>query len=241
MVLEMAAANFRPNIVPEESGEAADFDIVTSGSLHVHRDDDPFDICFVRNSRERKHIVYTFFYSGIRFQNSPNITDVYAVAELTTRDGRGARLEITIGKNQRGVIHAEKDLINKLRSFFDTSPRIVNIKIWINFSPCHRCSEKLLSFFQEKIMYINSRIIVFPFLYRIHEPRNVVGLQKLKLSGISLSTFTEADWAKLRQLLYVSPEDSIFPPVDTAARTEQDQENAITLRHLMITQIDLHR
>ena len=238
----MAAANFRPNIVPEESGEAADFDIVTSGSLHVHRDDDPFDICFVRNSRERKHIIlYTFFYSGLRIRNSPNITDVYAVAELTTRDGRGTRLEITIGKNQRGVIHAEIKLINKLRSFFNASQGIVNIKIWINFSPCRGCSEELLSFFQEKSMYINSRTIVFPSLYRIHEPRNVVGLKKLELSGISLSTFSEADWAKLQQLLYVSPEDSIFPPVDTAARTGQDQHNAITLRHLMITQIDLQQ
>ena len=74
-----------------------------------------------------------------------------------------------------------------------------------------------------------------------HEPRNVVGLKKLELSGISLSTFSEADWAKLRQLLYVSPEDSIFPLVDTAARTGQDQHNAITLRHLMITQIDLQQ
>ena len=230
MVLEMAAANFRPNIVPEESGEAADFDIVTSGFLHVHRDDDPFDICFVRNSRERKHIIlYTFFYSGLRIRNPPDITDVYAVAELTTRDGRGTRLEITIGKNQRGVIHAEIKLINKLRSFFETSPTIVNIKIWINFSPCRGCSEKLLSFFQEKSMYINSRVIVFPFLYKIHKRRNVVGLQKLKLSGISLSTFTEADWAKLRQLLYVSPEDCIFPSVHTAARTGQDQHNASRL------------
>lgn len=173
--------------------------------------------------------MYTFFYSGLRIRNPPDITDVYAVAELTTRDGRGARLEITIGKNQRGVIHAEIKLINKLRSFFETSPTIVNIKIWINFSPCRGCSEKLLSFFQEKSMYINSRVIVFPFLYKIHKRRNVVGLQKLKLSGISLSTFTEADWAKLRQLLYVSPEDCIFPPVHTAARTGQDQHNASRL------------
>ena len=238
----MAAPNIRLHNISHESGEATGFDIGTNSSLHAHRDDDPFDICFVRNSRERKHnILYTFFYSGLRIRNPPDITDVYAVAELTTQDGRGAGPEIIIGKNQRGVIHAEKDLINKLRSFFDTSPRIVNIKTWINFSPCRRCSEKLLSFFQEKSMYINSRTIVFPSLYRIHEPRNVVGLKFFELSGISLSTFSEADWVKLRQLLYVSREDSIFPPVDTAARTGQDQRNASRLRHLMITQIDLQQ
>ncbi len=234
----MAAANFRPNIVPEESGEAADFDIGTNRSLLVHRNDD-LDICFVRRSGERKRgILYTFFYSGLRIRNSPNITDVYAVAEVTTQDCRGAGPEIVIGKNQRGVFHAERDLINKLSPFFATSPRMVNIQIWINFSPCSECSEELLSFFQEKCMYINSRVIVFPSLYKIHKRRNVVGLQNLELSGVSLSTFSEADWVKLRQLLYVSPEDCIFPYDHTAARTGQDQHNASRLRHLMITQID---
>lgn len=236
----MAAANLRPNIVPEESGEAADFDIGTNRSLHVHPDNDRYGICQILNPRERIKIVYTFFYSGLHIPHPPKINDVYAVAEITSQDGRGAR-GIIIGKNQRGVIHAERDLINKLRSFFNTSQGIVNIKIWINFSPCHRCSEKLLSFFQEKIMYINSRIIVFPFLYRIHERRNVVGLKQLELSGISLSTFSKADWAKLRQLLYVSPEDCIFPPVHTAARTGQDQGNASRLSDLMTIQIDLNR
>ena len=237
----MAAANLRPNIVPEESGEAADFDIGTNRSLHVHPDNDRYGICQILNPRERVKIVDTFFYSGLHIPRPPKITAVYAVAEITSQDGRGAR-GIIIGKNQLGRnFHAERDLINKLRPFFNTSQGIVNIKIWINVSPCHRCSEKLLSFFQEKSMYISSRTIVFPSWYRIHEPRNVVGLKQLELSGISLSTFSEADWAKLQQLLYVSPEDSIFPLDDTAARTEQDQENAITLHHLMITQIDLHR
>ena len=225
----MAAANLRPNIVPEESGEAADFDIGTNRSLHVHPDNDRYGICQILNLSERINIVYTFFYSGLHILHSPKITDVYAVAEITSQDGRGAR-RIIIGKNQLGRnFHAERDLINKLRPFFNTSQGIVNIKIGINVSPCHRCSEKLLSFFQEKSMYINSRVIVFPFLYKIHKRRNVVGLQKLKLSGISLSTFTEADWAKLRQLLYVSPEDCIFPSVHTAARTGQDQHNASRL------------
>lgn len=83
--------------------------------------------------------------------------------------------------------------------------------------------------YQEKSMYINSRVILFPSLYRISHHRNVV-----EVSGVYLSTFSEADWTKLQQLLNVSPEDYIFPGAQTAVRTGQDQYNARRLRHLMI-------
>ena len=74
-------------------------------------------------------------------------------------------------------------------------------------------------------MDINSRLFFFPSLYRISHHRNVVEL---------LSTFSEADWTKLQQLLNVSPEDYIFSAAHTAVRTGRDQYNARRLRNLII-------
>ena len=227
----MAAANIRVPNVSQESGEATSFNIKTS-SLHVHRDDD-LDICIVRNSNEQKRTIFdTFFYSGLHdILNPRNITVVYAVAEITTQDGCGSEPEIIIGKNQQHHFHAETDLINKLYSFFVTSQRIVNIKIWINFSPCHRCSQKLSSFYQDKCLSIDSLVIVFPFLYRITLPKSVEGLQTLKSNGISLSTFSSEDWKQLQLLLNASGLD--YTTDDRDARTTQDERNAEKFLQLM--------
>lgn len=230
----MAAPNIRVPNVSQESGEATSFNIKTS-SLHVHHDDD-LDICSVRKSSEQKRTIFdTFFYSGLHDISDPqNITDVYAVAEITTQDGCGSEPEIIIGQNQRPRIHAETDLIEKLRTFFVTSQTIVNIKIWINFSPCHKCSQELLSFYQDKRLSIGSLIIVFPFLYRITLPKSVEGLRTLKSNGIFLSTFSSEDWEQLQLLLNASGlEDYITD--DRVARARQDENNAEQFLRLMTT------
>ena len=215
--LEMAEApNFRPHNVSRESDDArsTDVDIRTNHPLLTHHDDDPYDIYSIRKSEERFSIFHVFVYSGLMMQNPEVIRDVYAVARVTSRDGLG---ETVIAKNVLGRSHAEKNLIIKLRSFFTEPRTAMNLKIWINFSPCSRCSGRLLDFFAKVSLYTNLREIVFPSLYRIQNSNNVKGLRDLHFSGIFLKAFDEQEWLQLRQVLHVT--DFVIP----VSRTAQDE------------------
>lgn len=120
--------------------------------------------------------------------------------------------------------HTEDDIIEHLKGQLKEgkvdSP---NVKIYISFSPCHTCSQKLIALLDhtksEHGMELNVEI-VFSGLYRIKRPsckkdwscnghlskftqadhdNNVAQLKNLQRKGVQLRTFKDQDWLDLRR------------------------------------------
>lgn len=226
----MSTTSVNTSVSASAQSETAD-DIDIRGSARaVYYSHDPYDeIYYCYN------IIDIFIHSGLhaKWPNKPKyIIDVYAIAEIKLP---GAANIIIMAKNDRGRYHAEENLINKLRRHLEsTSPRggrrpivDVTVKIWINFSPCYRCSRRILNFIEEmrrRNIYMSVEI-VFPCLYRIRRnycedncyphqhnlpsqqdhDSNVKGLLNLKHDGgVFLKVFNDEEWRKLQEVLRIN-------------------------------------
>lgn len=64
-----------------------------------------------------------------------------------------------------------------------------------NYSPCHRCAQRLVTFCKTRNIKMK---LSFVGLYKPEVDENRNGLHHLKTSGIGLSTFHESDWMALK-------------------------------------------
>lgn len=142
----------------------------------------------------------------------------YAVVQYTS----GGETQYFVAKNIPPR-HTEDAVIDHLKGQLERqkldSP---NIKIYISFSPCHQCSQKLIALLDHaKLTYnIDLKVeIVFAGLYRIFRPscisnftncvshlsrfpskhngKNVQGMMNLHSKGVHLRTFGDQDWLDL--------------------------------------------
>ena len=167
-------------------------------------------------------IFNTFFNSGL--PGGTFVGDVYAVAALTLESGKLLTIIVKNRVNKRlGIhVHAEDNLLRALTKVLSPGDFISQIQIWINFSPCWKCSEKLRRFFREKKTFAN---LTFPHLYKIKDKRNVEGLIKLKIES-GLSVFDEREWSRLASTLGLSH--------TSVSQTRQDQDKFNDWRLQMI-------
>ena len=225
----MATPYVNTPVAPAQSETDRDIDVGTGN-------DDTWD-----DDNVRLDIFKTFIDSGrhpIWPDRPRRVEDVYAVAQVRLL---GSETVTIFARNEKRSppttprpIHAEEKLIVKLSAFLirqrDTGGGLVTgvtVTVWINFSPCFQCSERLVDFIHE--MRNNnvdfSRVeIVFPFLYRIRRgycerhcdtagghtlpserdhARNVQGLRRLRRAGVFLKTFDEAEWRRLGEVLRI--------------------------------------
>ena len=202
-----------------QSETADDIDIRGSAQSNLH---------ILGEINVRYNIFDTFIHSGLHVRWPIKwrvIKDVYAVVQLQLP---GVKNPVLFeAKNRLHFRHAEEIMISILRSHFiklmsTASPVIdATIKIWINFSPCYKCSEKILQFIEEMKkgnIYLSVEII-FPFLYKIRRAycvdncshnlpsqqdhnRNVEGLLSLKHGGgVFLKTFVAEEWRKFGEVM----------------------------------------
>ena len=201
-----------------------------------------------KDIRVRFHIFETFIHSGLH-PNPPFVGDVYAVAQVTAlRDGSNDTVTKPIfAKNDTSSpaihIHAEKTLIFNLHAFLlrlQDAPgggiaTCFTVTIWINFSPCYRCSRRFLKFIDvmRKKEVDMSMEIIFPHFYKIRRDycvqnqcqhnlpsetdhrKNVGGLLRLTRGGVVLKTFNGEEWKMLGKALRI---DYRVP----ANRTQED-------------------
>ena len=155
------------------------------------------------------------------------IRDVYAVAALWLESGVQFTVIAKNKVNKRLCIHiyAEENLLHALAMILRPGDRITYIKLWINFSPCWNCSEKIRQFLRG----INaSTDISFQHLYKIKDKLNVEGLIKLKTeSGVGLSVFDEEEWRRFAAKLGFP--DTLVPET----RCVQDKRNHSHLQNLL--------
>ena len=170
-------------------------------------------------------IYETFINSGL--PHGQHVSNVYAVAAVRLESG--AQFTV-IAKNEVNKrlnihIHAEDNLLRALAMILRQGDCISHIKLWINFSPCCKCSEKIRQFLRGKNA---STQINFPHLYKIKEKRNVEGLIKLKTeSGVGLSVFNEEEWRRFAAKLGFP--HTLIPET----RCAQDKRNHWHLQNLL--------
>ena len=103
-------------------------------------------------------VLETFVNSGLAA--GKYVRDVYAVAALWLESG----VQFTvIAKNEVSKLlnihsHAQENLLHALAMILSPADRISHIKLWIYFSPCWNCSEKIRQFLRGK----NASTDMFP-------------------------------------------------------------------------------
>lgn len=151
--------------------------------------------------------------------------DVYAVSQYVT-DGN---IFYFTARNLSSTFHAEDGVLNHLE-YLLTSGKLQSqkIKLFLTYSPCHRCSQRILNFLDMARWHHNTILeveVVFSAFYRVRRPScernpacraashfpsldyhrvNVEGLRTLhRAQGIVLRTFNPRDWVDLRVALGV--------------------------------------
>ena len=198
-----------------QSETADDIDIRGSAQSNLH---------ILGEIKFRYNIFDIYIHSGLHVSGWPIkrrvINDVYAVVQLQLPGVKNPVLFVAENDHSH---HAEENMISQLNKLMSTALPVVNttIKIWINFSPCYKCSEKILEFIKEmrkRGIYLSIEII-FPFLYKIRRAycvdncshklpspkdhgRNVKGLLSLKHGGgVFLKTFDAEEWRKFGEVM----------------------------------------
>ena len=139
-------------------------------------------------------IYETFINSAL--PGGQHVSNVYAVAALRLESGAQFTVIAKNEVNKRLDIHnhAEDNLLRALPMILTPGDCLSYIKLWINFSPCWKCSKEIRQFLRGKNASTDTS---FPHLYRIKEKRNVEGLIKLQTeSGVALSVFNEEEWRR---------------------------------------------
>lgn len=140
----------------------------------------------------------------------------YAVVCYTGKN----KLQHFVVKSSKGK-HAEDKVITQLKSLLDGKK--LSIKMYVNNSPCQKCSEKI-SKFLGTIKSEHRIELVFSRFYRVRRPSNeenphytgrlpskkqhkdqVEGLKTLSRHGVDLRTFNTEDWRDLAKTLGVNP------------------------------------
>lgn len=204
-----------------QSETADDIDIRGSAQSNLH---------ILGEINVRYSIFDIYIHSGLHVRwpmKRRVINDVYAVVQLQLPGAQNPVL--FVAKNDLHVRHAEEIMISILRShlikLMSTASPVVDaaIKIWINFSPCYKCSKKILQFIEEmrkRNIYLSVEIM-FPFLYKIRRAycvdncshnlpspqdhdRNVKGLLSLKHEGgVFLKTFDAEEWRTFGEVMRI--------------------------------------
>ena len=168
-------------------------------------------------------IVSIFHKSGLHGNRFQHIYIAFAVVEY--KDSRG---EVHIpNKRNNGRSHAERRMILYLEEQLEKEMLCSQtIKFYVNFSPCSKCSSRIISFLEAaKKRNINIKLeIIVAHLYKIRRPscldgrhnkdhglpepashkRNLEGLRKLSsVSGVDLHPFGKDDWQRFASLLLV--------------------------------------
>ena len=167
-------------------------------------------------------VLETFVNSGLA--GGKYVRDVYAVAALWLESGVQftAIVKNEVNKRLNIHIHAEENLLHALAMILSPADRISHIKLWINFSPCWNCNQKIRQFLRGKNA---STDISFPHLYRIKVKRNVEGLIKLETeSGVGLSVL---EWRPFAAKLGLT--HTLVPET----RCAQDKRNHWRLQNLL--------
>lgn len=126
--------------------------------------------------------------------------------------------------------HVEQEVISFLRTQFQTaadsqslpSGSVINICIYINYTPCHECSLSLVTFVADAQTTFNIQLklrLVCAGLYNINRQScrfcfhrvndatssdNSQGLKHLVQAGVELKTFDTKDWNELSRILGVA-------------------------------------
>lgn len=166
-------------------------------------------------------IYYTFMHSGFHQEPFIAVKDVFAIAQFHDRNGNR---KVIRARNTCSA-HAEENLICRLTCYLKVKNLpSQTIGIYINFSPCWACSQKLLAFKTlAKASYgMDFKMAIrFSSLYRIQRPsrinqhrnmddekrifhlRNLCGLRSLAEDEHELRTFCDDDWLFLARYLQV--------------------------------------
>ena len=149
-----------------------------------------------------QEVLETFFNSGLPGKQWPSKT--YAVFKLQVEHGQNA---VKVVENNGS--HAEENFINIMRENSNFN-REKTIMLYINYSPCYECVQKLITFLQSEPR-INLKI-AFVRLYRIDNYYNKEGLREL--NGIenveSIETFTSEIRNNLIGLLTEKVKDDLI-------------------------------
>lgn len=156
-----------------------------------------------------------FINSGLPRKPFIPVNDVFAIAQITSGEIR----QTIIAKNIQLMHHAERNLIHQLRQLFRKYEGNAFVKIWINFSPCHDCSNDIANFceeMQENNIFIKMEI-VFSCLYTIKtdscaglchqsaqkDTKHNQSLEGLKMLRhvVSLKSFDQTEWQELGNVL----------------------------------------
>jgi len=209
---------------------------------YTHQDFSP-----LASNADPSEILKMFVESGLQGPLFKEIRDVFLIAEIPLPDGSK---KILICRNMTSVYHAEEDFIRQLKIFCQKSKLALGtvVKIWINFSPCSRCSKRLMDF-QASIGQRVSFRLVFAYLFMIKRPsqadqsrvsdkthmENVKGLHQLLLmqSENTLLPFNEQECQNLAQVLGIN--NFPYPPARKEGDTNFEQDvvdilnNSLTL------------
>ena len=197
--------------------------------------------------RDRKIISNRFYDSGLhrrnnggqRTQNWPRQT--YCVFEINIYEPEFVRIyEPEVVKNLPGEEHAEIVMMNSLEEFRNQE---MEVKVYMNYSPCFQCAKALIRFVGNPQWKIKL-VIYFVELYRVKRKSclrdgrcrnhwkfwrktNVKGLQLLHSSqNFSLNNFTNTEWKDLAKLLEIenTSDDS---------RGREDEEIFRDFKHIL--------
>ena len=164
--------------------------------------------------RKRNDILETFWNSGLHGEDWPSVAYVIVTCKLDNAKCSYASRNIPNGR------HAEATMVTWLweRAEDGSLSSDQSVTMYMNYSPCHRCSRKLGSLAVEQLDDCRVGLeVVVAGLYRIARPscescdthrmpdgydhdRNVQGLRELEEVGVVVRTFNSAgkqDWNRL--------------------------------------------
>ena len=160
-------------------------------------------------------------------------------------------------RNQVHGTHSEQKLTDELKQYLErenrsvlpTEQRVtaVQLKLFLNYSPCSKCSFYLIKFINDCRSKFNLEIsleVVFSGIYKIERPSckrgecgekhkrlpsdvmeaNITGLKSLNQHGAKLRTFDQRDWSELASILKVRKECA------DAAMAEKRKKEDICMR-----------
>jgi len=160
--------------------------------------------------------------SGLHSRNPRYVKNTHlAVFKITEKNGARLNFVPVVVQNTEGGKHAEENCLLELEIFLIKMKKTrtyldVSVEMFINFSPCYKCSPLIIAFIcslKELDISVTFEIF-FPHLYRIrkticlskncsHLPseeehfRQARGLKDLFVNGIHLKTFDEGIWQRL--------------------------------------------
>ena len=152
---------------------------------------------------------------------------------VVAKDVFGTQKPFVVRNNFHGT-HSEEELIHQLEQYLeenrarDVQPtkRHVQLKLFLNHSPCSECSSLLIGFIRNckrKFRIKMSLEVVFSGIYNIRRPScrrcecntyhnkfnhveaNIVGLELIR-DRATLRTFEEKDWRELASILELPEE-----------------------------------